>query len=188
LKSTGRRTGAFYYTNKVECSFLGFFDGWRQKVGCVLLVIAALFSSAWVRSLVIRDIFTWTFVDAKIGVVAKSHKGTIGWLRISPAFSKQDDGWKFDNDFRGNVFDTWIDLDGVADHLKRRWQWVEFDFGAASWVDETMAPDDHNSIIVFIVPYWSIVLPVTLLSAYLIFWPGKRKAALLPCVEEKRGH
>ena len=158
-----------------------FFRGWRRKIGCVALMIAALFLSAWVRSLVIRDIFTWTFVEAKIGIVAKSHQGTIGWLRNSPAFSKQDDGWKSDNDFRGNLFDTWIDLDDVADDLKWRWQWAEFDFGAASWVDETMAPDDHNSIVVVIVPYWSIVTPLTLLSAYLILWKPRKVGAGQKC-------
>lgn len=48
----------------------------------------------------------------------------------------------------------------VCEILRLQWMWCGFYCGA---------PDDHYSKIIIVVPYWSMVLPLTLLSAWLLF-------------------
>jgi hypothetical protein len=61
----------------------------------------------------------------------------------------------------------------VCEILALQWMWCGFYCGV---------PDDHYSKFMLVVPYWSIVIPLTLLSAWLLLGKPRqaKKAESLP--------
>jgi len=153
-----------------------FFNGWRRKAGCVLLVMAALCLGMWIRGRVIRDIYIFgNGKEDAYTAVATSPDG-IYWAykyETEPELFDRSvvPGWHSaayppdePRDFENYRFiNPWI--------FKWRYCWGGFDFGEnhfntgpLGWVNRY-----------WVVPYWAIACPLTLLSAYLILWPRKRR-------------
>ena len=69
----------------------------------------------------------------------------------------------------GDLFDPWRDFSGAKDGedgIVRRWKWCGFDCGFESWTEEN--PSFNGHVVTCIIPYWSIIFPLTLLSAILL--------------------
>ena len=146
-----------------------FFRGWRRNLGVVTLVMALVLMVGWIRSEVKGE--SLVIPLNKSTVYLQSYCGKLSAMqevcqprvravqyecrpllsatdRHSFAFSS-DEKWKWKNPLL-------------------RWSGIGFDFGKSlgydGWGDGSPAPFQY----VCTVPYWSLVIPLTLLSAYLL--------------------
>ena len=138
-----------------------FFKGWRRKAGLVTLAMACLLTIAWMRSYVRVNLLILDDKDTTYQSLSTMFGG-IQWTRWTsevghgikpndPDFFRQLDVWSF----------------------KVVWRW---NYGGFDFVKVDMRGSDQ--IVRGEVPYWSLVLPLTLLSASLILVkPRKAKAA-----------
>lgn len=126
-----------------------FFHGWRRRIGCATLILALAAMGMWIRTFHVDDDL-WISPSSHLTYTIKSKDSRVvlqEWQRPSDStavsFRSQPPS-KLDTLLMGEV--DW------------RWEWHGFAFG------------DHDSLGVrlWTVPYWSIVLSLTLLSACLI--------------------
>ena len=133
-----------------------FFEGWRRKIGVVMLLMALVFVGGWVRSLTIQDSFL-CHRDDHSGFFVNSNQGCLSWNRIHEL---QPEQLRFaDRYFTGDAasFDRFLN-----NEVNWHWKTCGFEFGETT---------QHNSRVrseFGVVPYWSIVIPLTLLSAWLL--------------------
>lgn len=128
-----------------------FFKGWKRKTGAVTLAVACVFMVGWVRSEFVQD-----FLKIRHGNDATELGSTNGRLYWFCAWDTEDNPFQRDFNF------AW-DNDGpiAADH-KTILQFAVFDF------QDRILSHGRLRIRYLSTPYWSIVLPLTLLSAWLL--------------------
>ena len=139
-----------------------FFHGWRRKIGVMTLVIAMGLSRVVGAQLAIHtEILNWRTHDGLDR--SGPHLEYFGWVKITP---RSDSNRK--------------PLEGISTHCAhhqshnqywKKWQifeWRvglgEFDFGAGTGI----APGTEFRIERWAIPYWSLVIPLALLSTYLL--------------------
>lgn len=136
--------------------------GWRRKIGLVTLIMAAISMAGWLRSRIIND---FVAIDCQASTYRLgSYGGVLNFIRETPALplgrflhiDSFDEGTydKFE------LWESWSSWNGYDVEWRRDWN--QFHFGAGSNIFV------HTES--YIIPYWSIVIPLTLLSAYLILW------------------
>lgn len=136
-----------------------FFNGWRRKFGCTALLLAILLSVVWGRS---------QFVDDEIAIVTFGHlvvcKSTYGVLalRTWPYWKTPD---SFESELRSLQHH---DIRGFYVKTNHMPDTTTYYF----WTDESLL--FGTSVSSLIVPFWSVVLPLALLSAGLIFLRPRR--------------
>ena len=143
-----------------------FFKPWRRKIGCVTLIMACVFAAGWVRSLAIADVSdlsgrylpkTTSFFQ-----MASTSRG-IEFRRIWPKrqgdYSNRSWGWRsspIQQEVRSRDFEFEVEwaksLCGVG---------IE----GGSWGKPYMRP---GLMRIMIIHYWSIVIPLTLISSWLL--------------------
>ena len=139
------------------------FHGWRRKMGAVTLLMACAFAGLWVRSTVVIDVFTisyeqrryqWRTSDYGISGIYFELMGDLSFSVLPRDF------WR-----RMVVDDFNVDRDDVPnwpdDVLKWRKRLVGFELG--EHFDPTFMRAQY-----MVIPYWALVTPLTLLSAYLL--------------------
>jgi len=140
-----------------------FFHGWRRKTGCVLLVMAFVLAGLWTRSFYHAD--QLSYATGKHSV-EKLHSGNgfavwmsydVVWDQRFPAIEWN---WVYPKD-------AYFNDQGAANGSKMEWQF--------NWLCIGSGKVANNSNRVRFISYWSITIPLTLLSAYLLLWPGKRQ-------------
>lgn len=147
-----------------------FFHRWRRKLGCVTLMIVLTVSGVWLRSFSTNDQINIWSGPRTIHSLDSSPMG-LTWMKRSklppniPMLSGR---------FGMIAFQTFPR--GVCDPFqwstaRYRIRCFGFDFAEAA-----INPPDSGELTIWNVPHWSIVLPLTLLSTYLILRPGKRPA------------
>jgi hypothetical protein len=139
-----------------------FFKGWRRKTGLVVLAMAMLPTVGWVRSYVIRDTVSVRYQMSCH--IVMSVDGGIGWVNLPTA--TRDDGIHFSSNRIHRGGSHWADFD-----VERRSDWWGFSNGKATFLAQSRNP---IIIAIWIAPYWSLVLPLTLLSAWLILWKPRK--------------
>ena len=120
-----------------------FFKGWRRKAGLVTLTMAIALFSLWMRSRTIFDVIVFAHGDRQHSVLAAG--GRIYWF----ATIKMDDSVEWE------IASTDGPLANVLLGLEM--------------TRETLKPHPELQFREWLIPYWSLVLPLTLLSAWLIF-------------------
>ena len=121
-----------------------FFKGWRRKVGCVTLMMAAGLTGMWIRTLGGHDTFEVRLGDEEYKVVSST------------------DGLWYDT-FRAEFPPTGFPI-----------QRFEYRRDTVSPPLEVIQFDEFRPLI--LISHAFVVLPLILLSACLILWPGKRPA------------
>jgi hypothetical protein len=117
-----------------------YFKLWRRKIGVLTLVVACVFAAGWVRSFSKTDIVT---VHGTYAFISENGRFTISQrLRVRQKFKS---GATKGDSISSLSFNSWIS------------PW-SFDVGSTSVLP------DYTSL----TPYWSIVIPLTLLSAWLL--------------------
>ena len=145
-----------------------FFRGWKRRVGVVTLLMACGFMAGWVRSGMVDD---WIMININANRVrfrlssANSRINILRWTpEKGPLFSNGINTASKDRNpltgrgFRAK-FDFWDEF-----IVERRFDWAGFHFGSGmnrSWHGD-------KRITIWLIPYWSIVLPLTALAAFLL--------------------
>ena len=154
------------------------FKGWRRKIGFVTLLLALSFMGGWIRSREIHDRVWYVFPDAIYLIY--SHQGCLLWQCERPSSR---------NMIRMNRFEhKWLSQyapalrlpishdEFVGYDVDWQWKWSDFNFGTGSYALTDWGMEDgfprpppvFEHLTAWTVPYWSIVLPLTLLSAFLL--------------------
>jgi hypothetical protein len=130
-----------------------FLRGWRRKVGCVTLLLACAVVGMWVRS-----------YFGGMDHVVQPIVGSIITLHKSPSTSHPV---------------IWVSTP-LQDPDRKHWmkgnlgyhsdQWLRREWGGFVFSHHVKQPR-----LQLVFPYWSIILPLTLLSAYLILVPSWKR-------------
>ena len=134
-----------------------FFRGWRRKVGVVTLVMASLFAAGWVRSIMMLDIViipSGPFVTVTT-ISNDNYFGVQYHRRIDPPNGSSIPTWK-------HVVDSTKIKRLLAD---RQMTWHGSIGGFRRGEIEMERP---GQLVVYLIPYWSITVPLTLVSFWLL--------------------
>lgn len=137
-----------------------YFKPLRRKVGVVTLVLACLFAAGWVRSWNVHDVFSMARRQQSIDHLV-SHCDSLFWA-TSHMNSPGESNIPFWSTNRFAFPHTVADGPN-ADIL---WRWRYCGFGTGEINDQPASYVSRTAIVA--IPYWSIVLPLTLLSAWLL--------------------
>gem|GEM_PF-7084341 len=145
------------------------FRGWRRKVAGLMLIVACAFACGWIRSLIYEDQCT---VSGTFGFhTVRSVMGKIDWKSSSGSAHAFDLDWyssklaltPYDPDTldeEGNPVCVFDPYEGYR--FAHRWQFAGF--------ESTDATDTgfffSRRVAWWTVPYWSIVIPLTMFSAW----------------------
>lgn len=140
---------------------LTFFHGWRRMLGAATLVLACVLMAGWVRSGLLEDRLYLNLTGKSINRFISSPSG-LAWEMMGYPFQilrpetidQPGPRW---NSRAINRFGPFYAVDVIRD-----WKWFGFRYRAG----RTNAGDFPSLLV--IIPYWSIVLPLTLLSCSLI--------------------
>ncbi|MDB5345769.1 MAG: hypothetical protein JWP89_4146 [Schlesneria sp.] len=137
-----------------------FFSGWRRKVGCVTLVMACGFVGAWIKSRSTVDLIHLNWKRSNVAIISggESLRYTVG-RRFQFLQTATLNG----NSVR--LIDDERPITGSSLVETHCWP------GAALFVQNSASDTSER----FAVPYWTITLPLTLLSAYLILWKPRKQ-------------
>ena len=125
-----------------------FFHGWRRKAGCVLLVVALVITLSWIRSLRSHE-------SVGFGNCFLWHScGRIGIVGFVPPFSAIGALW-----WQSRM------LDASDCQFQRDLPQCYISAGILNCPEHV------------VIAHWLLALPTSILSAYLLLWPLKRKTA-----------
>jgi hypothetical protein len=156
-----------------------FLIGWRRKTGCILLMAALALMAGWVRSKYLFDVCNCP-MGQNYAVALTSWQESfairVGWDKDDPwndyCWDTRDhDNWGYVNDPESTCYRFKQPIpDGSGCFVT----WYLLSDGAGIGVTP-LHQRSYCKMVFAIVPYWSVILPLTLLSAYLILWmPQKR--------------
>jgi len=128
-----------------------YFKPLRRKIGVVMLVMACVLLAAWVRSGFVSDLFCIQNSETRTQVFV-CHKGQLFWCGRLPSDFEQ-----FHSIVPSGADPLKLIMDG------HRWSWLGFQF-----VEGNLRGDATQPIVCWILPWFPIVIPLTLLSAYLL--------------------
>lgn len=137
-----------------------FFHGWRRKTGCVTLVMALGVSVLWGRSYLIRDEIHIPR-PSRFYAVDSSHGG-VQLESYRQAFADRF-AWTHHRIDRSEPFGSLI-FDGDI-----YWTFAGFAFHSGQYLPF------NEPYSIWRVPYWALLLPLTLLSAYLILHNARKQ-------------
>lgn len=146
-----------------------FFRSWRRTAGCCTLAIACVFACGWVRSLRVDDFLSATAgrqtIELKHYFNLWSLVSADGTLFLGRVWTQSSDPAEFDYEQAYYRFPRWTtSYDSDFPDGDLRYVWHFCGFGAY----ERCPDDPYNGGWRVVLPYWSIVLPLTLLSAWLL--------------------
>ena len=136
-----------------------FFHGWRRKAGIVTLLMALALMGMCARSFCLDD-------DIEVPQhLIFSNRGRVLWARSQY--------WSRATQFKWRAapvskrFDWLFDCD--QPEVEKEWN-----FNAAGLAVGNMK-QGAIAVSIWTIPYWSLVTPLTLLSAYLIHWKPRKQ-------------
>lgn len=148
-----------------------FFKGWRRKLGCVTLVIACVLAAGWIRSLTQHEGISFRTGQMSDQSVI-SFQSAINWCWL-------DGSTDLDNFPSLHWSSVPHSRDLMVINPGRTWRWT---FAGIGIHDFTY--DGNATFAVLVIPYWLIVLPLTLLSAWLLLRkPQEAKSKVEPAAE-----
>jgi hypothetical protein len=144
-----------------------FFHGWRRKTGVATLVMACAAMGVWIRSRLTEDSLVYFAKEDILGL--SSRKSELSWTRYTPwnsdDLSRSSGTWVWSHDVvRQEAPDRYEGYEVVW-----RFQWLGFDLGERHEVHFA------KRIVDWTIPYWSIAVPLTLLSVYLILRKPRKR-------------
>ena len=137
-----------------------FLYGWRRKAGGVALVLACVVVAGWVRSWRVDDLIQLTSEeDMATDIHIRSFEGFL-IMQVETLVPPKPIKW---------AVPKWsiVELHKTAaadDPMIWRFRWCGF--AAGYELGRAYLPDGRVDL--WFIPYWSIVIPLTLLSAYLL--------------------
>ena len=163
------------------------FDGWRRRIGTLSLLLALLFGTAW---LLTRAFAFEIFVNCKDQT---RHDFTISRYGIAWMSELRDSRF---NLATGAI--PWIipsnSFPDPAENMESEANWQVDFLGFRSANNEDIVPETKPwmrarplRIGVWVIPYWSIVFPLTLLSAWLLLGKPRTKQPTAKIAKDAAG-
>lgn len=168
-----------------------FFKPWRRKAGCLTLVMACMFLVGWVRSGTVDDRVHMRQNDQTLYLLASDPSGLIGatmWVtgvnsKLPPTshFGWNSSNWIAPNDWLGSFTAMMLAAryseigqsdDSEDSPVGWNWHWCGFHLHGTS----NPPGPGMFAVTIVVVPYWSVVLPLMLLSAWLLFSKPRQTA------------
>lgn len=151
-----------------------YFRPWKRKIGVVTLITTCCLMGAWVRSRVVCDSFAFAVAPHRyfcFGVIPEAF-GLFFIQSSDPELAKTAPQWSSDP----------IDLSApsIYDDPDTDWVWKQRPF--AIGVSRAQEDDLHVAVILF--PQWSLIIPLTALSIWLLL--SKVRQAKLKSAEKPR--
>ena len=157
-----------------------FFRGWRRKFGCATLFMALVFMAGWVRGSSICDVADFGSQGGYYRLNASCYG--LMWFR-----NEGDPNIAYGDPFQLNHHpvgsangphpgEFHLGDDETERVIQWHWHWAGFHFAKTVWIRDGMRKT------LWVVPYWSIVLPLTALSAFLLT-PAHRQSTPMNAVE-----
>ena len=155
-----------------------FFKPWRRKAGCVTLVVACVFMAAWVRSHKIEDLIAFSASKRRHTLDSSSSK--VIWMAWGFGDLESNRELKESGELESvkeslvpkalftktiRVNDTTSTIDGQDRNLAL-WEIHEAD--AQRTASMYHSESFNDTFVRWSIYYWQIVVPLTLLSAYLL--------------------
>ena len=137
---------------------MSYFKPWRRKFGVLTLLLACAFMGLWIRSFRRGDFVTTEPVQRV------SFRGRLFIQRLVDAKMSRF-LFAYDSEDDRHTSDVYEDP-----HFAELWSWRWCGFAAGTTAIK-MAPDGTLSkwnSVQYLIPYWSIVIPLTSLSAWLV--------------------
>ena len=148
-----------------------YFMGWRRTLGCVTLVIALMFSIGWVRSTVAFDLLG-CYYSKKITLTIISEAHLLG-LQYNYVGDIEDTDIPARSEklFWGSHPLEFVGYSEMLIEPRINWHhyWVYY---AARHSD----PATGYHFKIGMIPYWTIVIPLTLVSAHLLLLGKSRQS------------
>jgi hypothetical protein len=150
-----------------------FFKGWRRKFGLLTLMLALAFMGAWVRSMRVEDILKIPSPEGFRFSFTSEHE-RISWHKMtgpeSERSAKRVTQWKW---LSGPIDPhSGIDPTNTSDdkfyHFEHDWKWDLCGFYFAEGHGKLTGPCPSSRLRLYVIPFGSITMPLTLLSAYLL--------------------
>jgi hypothetical protein len=146
-----------------------FFRGWRRKTGCATLVLACVSMLGWMRSREYVDIVT-VFTRGNVTHFCVSDRECFKWIMTTAPVNRSAAaipqlGLSTRKVSNLDADHSFAPIFSRAPDWRTNLSTAGFQIGDASF--SVPGFGDYRASIVQ-VPYWSIVLPLTLLSAWLI--------------------
>lgn len=130
-----------------------FFRGWRRKVGCVSLVLACAVTCLWMRSLSVADIGTFAITALGSTYSLHSQNGTTEWYILAGQPSHNFHWW-----FSSPIINYSHLVGAEQVHL--------------------LSNSAGKPVFVIVLAHWMIVLPLTLISTWLLLVRPRRQQSL----------
>lgn len=180
---------------------LTFFHGWRRKTGCITLVMACALCPLWFRSLTRFDRIDGWIVSRLVHGYIVSTNGDLNIIRrfpLPPDHARNSLHLKkwiaWETTFADPIYlvllertayesgptvngrpDCWIEFD-VA------WR---FDLGGLHFGQGRHRTWEEWDVQLWTFPYWTLILPLAILAAYLILWTPKKAKRPAPISDSK---
>ena len=162
----------------------GFFNGWRRKWGILTLAIALLFAVGWARSLVVDEFIDFPFDDDSLsGLETQDQSLAVYWFSRAqetdterPSSSTEptsDVSTNPDTEPTPTAIEVAIptfdapEADGSTD------EWIVVGSGSIRSHTTVISCSFPSPEPRFRIPFSLIVIPLTLLSAWLLIWNRK---------------
>ena len=143
-----------------------FFKPRRRKLGCVSLVATLMVMGGWLRSQYWIDSIIFNLNGQVITI--QSLANGIDFGRMSYRVGLSSPGWEWSSQELLPLLENWVDAKGnqkeIDPWMDHKIVWRRDWFGFHVGVGYRGNRRDEDCMI----PYWSIVVPLTLLSAYLL--------------------
>lgn len=144
----------------------GFFYSWRRKIGGLLLLMSLALMGLWIRSRQIDDVVRFDLFGRKHFI--QSCQGRAGWW----AWNDPDAETSLPH-LMSEVLPKPSTQDLMPDEIG--WGLRQDAKHADLWFAKSFHDDLQGDMRDWIVPYWTLVWPSTLLSALLLFWMPRRE-------------
>ena len=150
-----------------------FFKPWRRRFGLVTLAMACMFMAAWVRSMSVEDVLKFPTAEGFRFFCTSEHE-RISWGKMTGPESERSDKrvtrWKC---LSGRIdLHSGIDPTNTSDHkfyhYEHDWKWDWCGFYFAEGHGKLTGPCPSTRLRLYVIPYWSIVIPLTVISFWLL--------------------
>lgn len=144
-----------------------FFRGWRRKSGCITLGLALALMGMWVRSRIFEDKMIWVWRGT--AHLLNSEDGGISWTAYIGPSNTRELFWYGSSPIKNDSHHGWWQ---AKEECETQW---EFQFSGFSF--GTATKGSFNQLAKYwLIPYWILVFPLTLLSACLLLWKPRKRA------------
>ncbi|MDB5347284.1 MAG: hypothetical protein JWP89_5661 [Schlesneria sp.] len=141
-----------------------FFHGWRRKAGVITLAMACVVTCGWLRGRTHIDVVDYSMRFTTVSITS-SRRGVMWESDTRPS--------EYPNEASGFQYNVYEEHGWYEPHFLQIEGHV---FGFAGFLfywRETTADVVGGTLVN--APYWSIAVPLTLLSAYLIIWKPRKR-------------